>query len=164
MADETSSTFVINALVQELLVAADEINSQVALNGAVVEGLGVSEDVTAQAAFNARVDENLLALDAPRAAASFITSIQEGIGAADRFIGRLLWDTIDTSETSDWVPVESVALTLRITVGGGFSSGAFASGPISGLGGDTVIITAPENWDAVNTEQPTTWTTVKTQT
>jgi hypothetical protein len=126
--------------------------------------LSVSEDQTAQAAFNARVDESLIALDAPQAAALFITSIQEGINAADTFIGRLLWDTIDTSETSVWAPVETVALTLRVTVGGGFSSGAFSSGPISGLGGITSIATAPDNWGTAITEQSTTWTTVKTQT
>jgi hypothetical protein len=88
----------------------------------------------------------------------------EGIAAADFFIGTLLWDTIDTSEASVWTPIETVALSLRITVGGGFSSGAFASGPISGLGGDATVIPAPDNWTAIDTAQPTDWTPVKTQT
>jgi hypothetical protein len=55
-------------------------------------------------------------------------------------------------------------LTLRVTVGGGFSSGGFASGPITGLGGDATIIDAPDNWNTIDTAQPTDWTPVKTQT
>ena len=164
MTDVTSSVLVFNALVQELLTAADELNTSISINGAVIESITVTDIETTQAAFNSSVVVTATLQDRPLAAAQFITSIQEGVVAAESFIGRLLWDTIDTSETSDWAPVETVALTLRVTVGGGFSSGAFSSGPISGLGGLTSIATAPENWNAVDTAQPSDWTPVKTQT
>jgi hypothetical protein len=163
-ADVTSSVLVFNALVQELLTAADELNTSISINGAVIESITVTDIETTQAAFNSSVVVTATLQDRPLAAAQFITSIQEGVVAAESFIGRLLWDTIDTSETSNWVPIETSAVTLRISIGGGFSGGSFASGPISGLGGATTIIDAPENWNAVDTAQPSDWTPVKTQT
>jgi hypothetical protein len=155
---------VFNALIQELITAADTLLTQISINGSIIEGVDVSETATALATFPVSVVEGITVDDEVSVAATFIASVIEGVNLADSFIGTLLWDTIDTSETSVWTPIETVALTLRVTVGGGFSSGAFASGPITGLGGNTTIIDAPDNWNTIDTAQPTDWTPVKTQT
>ena len=164
VSEEVSSVFVFNSLVQELLLAADALTTSIDINGVIIENAGVTENQTTQVVFNSFATEVLQATDAINSAARFITNIQEGVVAAELFIGRLLWDTINTSETSVWEPIKTSSDLLRVTIGGGFSSGSYSSGPISGLGGVTSIATAPDNWNTINTAQPNDWTPVKTQT
>ena len=103
--DTIQGAFAVNGAVQELLTAADELNTSISINGAVIESITVTDIETTQAAFNSSVVVTATLQDRPLAAAQFITSIQEGVVAAESFIGRLLWELIDTSETSDWAPV-----------------------------------------------------------
>lgn len=162
--ETVSSAFVFNASVQESITATDTLSSVTQINSSIDENINVSDTKTAQVTFPVSVDEGIAVDDSVSTAIAVLANVVEGIAAADSFIGTLLWDTINTSDTSVWTPIETVALSLRVTVGGGFSSGAFSSGPISGLGGDTKIIDAPDNWTAIDTTQPNDWTPVKTQT
>lgn len=103
--DTIQGAFAVNGAVQELLTAADELNTSISINGAVIESIDVADTKTAQVAFNSSVTEALNVSETVSTAVQFITSIQEGVVAAESFIGRLLWELIDTSETSDWAPV-----------------------------------------------------------
>ena len=155
-------------------------------NGVVSESAQAQDAVASLGVFNASVVESITAQDEAYAGASFVAQIIEDARAFDQFIGRLLWDVIDTSETTvwgvidtgvsgnwghidtaqtqNWNTITTVQLELRSTVGGGFSAGAISSGPFSALGGENTVVIRPDEWQNVNTSETTNWQVVETQT
>jgi hypothetical protein len=74
----------------------------------------------------------------------------------------LLWETIQTAQAQNWQEVVTAQVTLRVTVGAGFSAGAISSGPFSGLGSEARIAPLPDTWQNLNSSQPSAWILVKT--
>jgi hypothetical protein len=118
--------------------------------------------VSTTATLNPVVDETVQASEDIFTIAQIWITIQESVAAADQAIARFLWEPVNTFEVTDWVPITTAQLELRITVGGGFSAGAISSGPYSGLGGNTTIIPAPEIWETDSITQTTNWELVDT--
>ena len=88
--------------------------------------------------------------------------IQEGVTAADAFISRLLWETINTFEATNWQTIDTAQIVGTALQRGSFAENAFAGGPFAG--GEIEYRIGQVLWIEVNTSQTTTWTVVETQT
>lgn len=120
------------------------------------------ERYLADATFAVKVEESPQASDNNRANRTTIAVIQESVEAGDAFIARYLWEPINTFEQQTWNTIKTAEVELVVTVGGGFSAGAFSSGPISGLGGVASVVPITEIWTTEDTAQADTWNLVRT--
>lgn len=161
--DETTAfnaAFVTN--VTEAAEASTAFVGVTEVNSAIQELTNLNDTIDNIASLNSVVDEKAQAKEVIPTNAQIWISLQESVRAADQFIARFLWEPVNTFETTNWAPITTAQLELRITVGGGFSAGAMSSGPYSGLGGVTTIIPADEIWEVKNTSQSTNWALVDT--
>ena len=94
-------------------------------------------------------------------AIDFFNQIQESVTAADTFISRLLWETIDTSETTGWQTIANAQIVGTALQRGAFAENAFAGGPFAG---GEIEYRIGNTWDTIDNSQPTGWTVVETQT
>lgn len=164
VAELLSTTFEVNATVIDAALVVDENSSLVEFSSAVREAVSVDDDVSVVVDFVATTVDGVDVTDTYRASSEFISVVQESVSNADRFISRLLWEVINTAEAGNWVVEGNAQLELQVTVGGGgFSSGAISSGPISGLGGSVSLVVVA-TWNNVNSAGTTNWDVVETQT
>ena len=161
-ADSLSTTGSFAHFVNEQAQGADTVSVSVLFPVSLLEGTGANDTAVSRVGFSVSLQDGASGSDTVTAAAVFAVAIQEAGVSADSLLGRLLWEVVQTAQSQDWKSIATVQLSLRITVGGGFSSGAISSGPISGLGGDTRIATAPDTWQNINNVQGVTWTPIKT--
>jgi hypothetical protein len=63
--------------------------------------------LVAPSTFSARVNETALTVDTFLASAVFFVTITDGAIAADAFVGRLLWEVINDSQTANWGGINS---------------------------------------------------------
>jgi hypothetical protein len=155
---------VFNADIEEQAQGQDESDAPGSIYSAQITeaSTGVDQNTVSASTFNAVISESSVGVDSTAAAVDFIVQIQESVQAADLFVSRLLWETIDTSATTIWTNIESADLTFNVTPSAAFSQGAFASGPIAGIGGDLTVVISGTKWENLNTAQTTTWDVVPT--
>lgn len=157
-----SSNAIFTAQVVEIISSSDTLTPTISVNSDILEFASATSLIINSTTQNAVVSENVVAQEViPTTAQVFIT-IAESIRAADEFIARSLWEPINTFEPQSWTAITTAQLELRVTVGGGFSSGSVSSGPYSGLGGVTTIIPADEIWVIDGVAQSTDWSLVDT--
>lgn len=161
-ADSQLTQVNVTSQVNEQAQGADTVPASALFSISLLEGVGAVDTAISRVNFSVSLQDGVSGVDSVTVATIFAAAIQEAGVAADSLLGRLLWEVIQTAQAQDWKSVTTVQLSLRVTVGGGFSSGAIASGPISGLGGDTRIATAPDTWQNINNTQGGTWTPIKT--
>jgi hypothetical protein len=150
------------SLVTETASGQDHTSALVEVNAAVFELATGLDSVQSVADFSVSLNEGAQAEDAGFASAVFQAAVLEAGVAEDSPLGQLLWQVINTAQTQNWQVITTAQLTLQVTIGGGFSSGAVASGPFSGLGGDTRIAPLPDTWQNINSSQTSAWILVKT--
>jgi hypothetical protein len=112
--------------------------------------------------FSVSLSESASVSDEISAAIDFVGQVQESVSAADTFISRLLWETINTSETTNWQTIPNAQVVSTIRQRGAFAENSFAGGPFAG--GEVTYEVGTTSWSSVNTAQTTTWTVVETQT
>ena len=101
--DATFSCFVEGSAQGNNQVAA------VAAFSALLSELSTGQDsvFVTPSVFNAAVSEQGQALDQVLALAVFFANISEDAVGADEMLGRLLWELINTSESTTWTPVKT---------------------------------------------------------
>ena len=71
------------------------------------EGATASDVIASIASFNSGIQESANATASASALRILIGSIQESVLALDAPNRRLLWETINTSEVTDWVTINN---------------------------------------------------------
>lgn len=157
-----SPNAIFSVQIVEIANSNDTLTPTISVNSDILEFASATSSIINSTTQNAVVSENVVAQEIiPTIAQVFIT-IAESIRAADEFIARSLWEPINTFEPQSWTAITTAQLELRVTVGGGFSSGSISSGTYSGLGGVTTIIPADEIWETDEVAQSTDWSLVDT--
>jgi len=129
------------------------------------ESATVTDAATTNATLRSSANESAQIADAAQAAQTFIARAQESVTITDAAIARLLWNVINDSQATTWNPIPTTKFIIVPDTGGGFSQGAFASGPFDGLGKNSVVVDTAGQYDLINTyENAQDWATIATQT
>lgn len=156
-------TFVGQGLtVSEMASGGVVVRANVVYPVTVSEAVSASEAGFASVNFVVRFADGAAGGDAVSAAQVFTTKIAEMGVAADSPLSRLLWEAIQTGVADPWSTISTIPLSLRVSVGAGFSAGAISSGPFSALGDAASIAQVPSDWQTINNINGVTWTPVKT--
>jgi hypothetical protein len=125
----------------------------------------VTDAATTNATLRSSVNESAQMADAAQAAQTLIARAQESVTITDAAIALLLWNVINDSQATTWNTITTTRFILVPDTGGGFSQGAFASGPFDGLGKNGVVVDTAGQYDLINTyEDNRDWATIATQT
>jgi hypothetical protein len=150
------------ASIQESAEGADVPSSNADFIVSVSESVTVSDAPSAGGDFVNSVSEAVLGTDEFSSTTDFIAQINESVTAADAFISRLLWETINTFEATNWQVIDNAQIVATSLQRGAFAENSFAGGPFAG--GEIEYRIGQVLWTEVNTSQTTTWTVVETQT
>lgn len=126
------------------------------------ESAEIADEVSSGVDFANSVSESASGSAEFAGAIDFVNQINESVTAADTFISRLLWETINTFETTNWQVIDNAQIVGTVLQRGAFAENAFAGGPFAG--GEIEYRIGQVLWNTVDNSQTTTWTVVETQT
>ena len=152
--DQISSIGTFFALTDSAASISDSPATRVDFPTQIAEtAAGDMSALVAPSTFSARVNETANAIDAFLSIGVLFATITDSAMAADEFIGRLLWEIINDSQSSSWGDINSAQTSAWGTVD---SSQATSWGAVN-----TAATTA---WGVIDDSQSTSWQTVQTQT
>ena len=86
------------------------------MNGFVNEGASASDSIESMAEFHSSIQELINAASTTSAAAHFIASVNEFAQGLDSPTRRLLWEVINTSESTTWDTINNSESTAWGTI------------------------------------------------
>lgn len=155
----SSNVFVL--FVQEGASAQTTVSPIGVYFSSVSDAVQGTDSTAAQVNFAVRITEFGAGFEQFASRADYRPLVVEGVDVTDTLLGRQLWETINTQQPEGWRTVVVAQVTIATEIGGGFSAGAFSSGPISGVGGVSRNATLPDDWSGFTVGSLGNWKPIK---